>query len=209
MTAFNRDEVQGDVVVGLLKQVECFVFIRIGDSDKFLETLAENARRLITSTAKAQQQRKDAEGFKKSNNGALVKMTAVNIAFSAKGLEALGVDQQGLDTETFGQGQEKHAVDSLGDLGDGTNPLTWEALFKGKKIHAVWIVTGDSQRSVDTKIEEIVRKFHGSFVELGREYGKVRKGKDEKGRSLEHREHFGEQFELTIRVRVETHALLG
>ena len=192
MTAFDRDEVQGDIVVGLLKQVECFVFIRIADRGQFLQALAENARRLITSTAKAQQQRQEASDFKKSNDGALLKMTAVNIAFSAKGLETLHVNQQGLDTAKFGQGQEKHAVETLGDLGEGVNPLTWEPLFKGNKIHAVWIVTGDSQMSVDHKIEEIVRKFHGSFIELGREYGKVRKAGDGRENPLEHREHFGE-----------------
>ena len=198
MTAFDAKEVQGDVVVGLLKQVECFLFVRITDKDGFLQVLADNARHLITSTAKAQAQRDKAKKFKGENNGAHMEMTAVNIAFSAKGLKALRVDQEGLDTEVFGKGQEKHAVAALGDLGDGANPLSWEPLFKGKKIDAVWIVTGSDQGSVDAKIKEIVRLFHGSFAELGREYGKVRKAGNGKENPLERREHFGKNCELIV-----------
>ncbi|KIK61172.1 hypothetical protein GYMLUDRAFT_261090 [Collybiopsis luxurians FD-317 M1] len=104
--------------------------------------------------------------------------TIVNIAFSQKGLNALGI-QDNLNDADFTNGQLSNAA----FLGDQTS--NWEPAFASNNVHGVFLIESDTIDSVNAKLSQIQTISNGSISEVYRIQGQARPG-DEQGH-----EHFG------------------
>ncbi|QRV90386.1 peroxidase family 2 domain protein [Ceratobasidium sp. AG-Ba] len=143
------ENVQGDVLMGLPKRKEQFVFFTI-----------ENA-------------------------GCLIPLPFLNIAFSQKGLTALGITDD-LGDEAFANGQLADAK-FLGDDGVEVNGVfepKWEAAFKDR-IDGVLIAAGESWKTVNYVVKAAVDTL-GSSILVGYSLKGAARPGDEKGH-----EHFG------------------
>ncbi|CCO35465.1 Peroxidase 2 Short=MsP2 [Rhizoctonia solani AG-1 IB] len=151
--------VQGDVILGFPKKKEEFVFFVIRDAAKFKRSLATLK---VTTTADVVKARKDIEETK-SKEGGLLSLAFLNIAFSKKGLDALGITED-LGDQPFALGQFKDAKD-LGDDGvtdaQGFHPL-WEKAFESR-VDGVFVIAGESWLSVTAKIVEVLGTFASSI----------------------------------------------
>ncbi|KDN45326.1 hypothetical protein RSAG8_04913, partial [Rhizoctonia solani AG-8 WAC10335] len=174
--------VQGDIILGFPKKKEEFIFFVIQDAAKFKEALS-NLK--VTTTADVIEARKTIQEKKSQQSGGLVPLAFLNIAFSKKGLDALGITDD-LGDEPFAQGQLDDAKD-LGDDGvteaDGFHP-SWETAFK-HRVDGVFVIAGESWASVNAKTLEVLVAFTSSLRVVYRLKGSVRPG-NQKGH-----EHFG------------------
>src|SRR5947209_3170510 len=140
---FPTDDIQGDVLVGLLKKVETFVFFRVTDGGlfaAFMKTLE------ITSMQDCLDQRAAVAANKTAGSTALVSTPGLNVAFSHDGLQAVGVN--GADGSTqFAAGMAA----SAGDLGD-PDPATWSLLGPNQPVDGVFVVTGATEDEVNDTI---------------------------------------------------------
>ncbi|PVH96478.1 peroxidase TAP [Periconia macrospinosa] len=196
VTPFSLANVQGDVLFGLPKQTEKFMFFRIDEVDGFrtnltnlipLITTAEQTKGNISEIrqTKARIGISTLEGDGETVHPAVVTVSGVNIAFSAKGLSKIGL------TETIGdslfQSGQRADAEGLGDEGTGTGSSyqpKWDADFL-QEIHGVALITGDSHETVDEKLKSVKDLLSGSIKELHTITGDVRPD-DQKGH-----EHFG------------------
>ncbi|KAF2642480.1 Dyp-type peroxidase [Massarina eburnea CBS 473.64] len=189
--------VQGDILFGLPKQTESFFFFQINQADAFQTSLA-NLVPLITT---AEQTKGNIETIRtfKINNSILptqgdgetvhpdvVSVNGVNIAFSAKGLQKLNINPDGLNESLFTRGM-RNGSEQLGDLGNGTGSNfvpKWEDVFLGE-IHGVVLVAGNNRSTVSDRLADVKDIFKDSVKEISTVIGDVRPD-DQQGH-----EHFG------------------
>lgn len=135
------DDIQADILVGLIKQHEHLMFFKIIDPQAFKRFLHSAHLTSVTETV-AQQDLIDAA--RKSDPSILLPTPGLNIAFTYSGLVRLGF--AGLDTEalsTFGAGM--HGSQAI--LSDPP-ASTWSVLRPSDDLHGVFIVTGASHAEV-------------------------------------------------------------
>ncbi|KAK7437277.1 dye-decolorizing heme-containing peroxidase [Stygiomarasmius scandens] len=163
----NLNDIQGDVLIGMRKKKELFFFFSIKDAAKFKSKLGSDIHSLITNTNQI---------LPGSKN---IPHTAVNIAFSKTGLDALNITDN-LQDDNFNIGQFKNATD-LGDAGTGN----WVPAFKGTNIHGVFLLAANRTQFIDSKLADIQQILGDSITENYRLSGAARPGNEEG------HEHFG------------------
>ncbi|KAL1597921.1 hypothetical protein SLS60_008409 [Paraconiothyrium brasiliense] len=210
---FKLSNVQGDILVGLSKKTEVFFFFQITNAGAFKSQL-KNVVPLITTADKATGEKEAIRAFKAEKqvringvngssgtnelgeitaNPPLLSVVGVNIAFSQKGLTALGVTDD-LKDPLFAAGQKADAFDladkGTGDTKDGFKP-DWDDAFLQEKqeIHGVILVAGDSFETVDGKLDEVKGLLStdgtSSIAQVATLAGDVRPGE------FKGHEHFG------------------
>ncbi|KAI0451629.1 hypothetical protein F5B21DRAFT_378645 [Xylaria acuta] len=184
----DLNNVQGDILEGLGKKNQSFFFFRVkaGQASGFRNDLRSFIP-LITTTTEAKKfhhtiNEGKKEAAKHGKPFPLIENSGVNIAFSKKGLVALGITDNIGDTFF-----EKGMFADAGDLGD--NLADWDANFK-EDIHGVITVTANSkvvlERTLD-HIKKIFRVGHKDVTieEVTRLVGQTRPGAEDG------HEHFG------------------
>ncbi|KAF7541624.1 dyp-type peroxidase [Neopestalotiopsis clavispora] len=159
----DLSHIQGDIVVGMAKKMENFVFFNItkeGRKDKaksFREHLA-SFRPRITTAEQAQEFRELVDRTKERGRQP---NKALNIAFSAKGLKLLGIEPKDIKDEPFNNGQ----LASAKDLGDDVTK--WDPMFKDTSntfeaqdgIHGVIIVVASDKDKLQEAMNDINTDF--------------------------------------------------
>ncbi|GAP93476.1 hypothetical protein SAMD00023353_13300010 [Rosellinia necatrix] len=184
----DLSNVQGDILEGLGKRNQSFFFFRIraGHASHFREDLRSFIP-LITSTTDAKkfhQSIKEAkrEAAKQRKPCSLIENSAVNLSFSQKGLDALGISDDIGDT-VYKNGMLSDAANLKDDLAD------WDSKFK-QEIHGVFLVTANCKAVLEETGDRIKRIFrvgqkNAAIDEVIRLSGNTRPG-------AEHgHEHFG------------------
>ncbi|KAF5319216.1 hypothetical protein D9619_008724 [Psilocybe cf. subviscida] len=185
--------IQGDILSGLPKKTQLYVFFDITDVARFRKDLNKFIP-LVKTVAGVLEDRKAIDDHKKKKLPGLLTLSGVNISFSHQGFVKLGIDDTGLAAggaqDPFVVGQKKDAITNLGDPAnkDGTLP-DWDPAFL-KDIHGVFLISGDSILTLEKKKLEIALIFgvgtpQTSIKEIITIRGDVRPG-DESGH-----EHFG------------------
>lgn len=179
------DEIQGDVLVGLQKKAEIFVFFTIQEVARF-RTGLKAAMGHITFL------RQTAE-YEIADPGTPGKKLVVkaNIAFSHTGLAKVGFsDTAGVDP-SFVAGAKANAA-SLGDR-PGTD---WLPEYKNESFHGVLLVAAwdkiprHALTLARAEVDRIKHAFGASILEAHREENKVRESKIG-GKPQSGHEHFG------------------
>ncbi|KZV99447.1 fungal peroxidase [Exidia glandulosa HHB12029] len=137
------DEVQGDIVVGMLKPQQVFYFFSIADATTFKSHLASDIAPIVTTARQMLDRTKEP-------------LVLLNMAFSATGLQALGVSDD-LGDFVFPAGQFAGAV-GLGDTLDN-----WKDEFKGTGIHGVVLLASDTKDLINEQIKFIETAFGASI----------------------------------------------
>ncbi|KAF8518401.1 fungal peroxidase [Hysterangium stoloniferum] len=163
--SLNLDNIQGDILIGMKKNKERFIFFSINNAKSFKKSLKVLAL-AITSTTQLLDVNKQPQAM-------------VNIAFSQTGLNALNITDS-LGDPAFAGGMFTDAA-FLGDPGTSN----WVSAFAGTSIHGVFLLASDSTDLIDIEIASIKVLFGSSITQQYSLAGQVRPG-DQLGH-----EHFG------------------
>ncbi|OBZ72595.1 Dye-decolorizing peroxidase msp1 [Grifola frondosa] len=187
--------VQGDILVGLPKKTQTYVFFQIDDNVSAFRTQLSKLVPLITSTSQvlndhAQILANKQAAAEKGRKPTLLTLAGINIAFSHTGLVKMGITDE-IGDSAFDEGQLADAQD-LGDKGTPTSTgfvPDWIPAFKNP-VHGVILISGDCHATVQAtliKVEQIfnVGAHNATLHEVLRLVGDVRPGA-ENGH-----EHFG------------------
>jgi deferrochelatase/peroxidase EfeB len=142
------------------KDKELFFFFNITDVAGFKSHLADDLFPLITSATQ-------------SLNNTNTNTTLINIAFSQKGFDVLGIPSSDLDDSLFSRGQANQAT----ALNDGNGTAGWQDEFKpGNGMHGVILIASDDVDAVNNQASSLVTTFDNSIVEVYRLLGRARPG---------------------------------
>lgn len=189
-TSIDVDDVQGDVLVGLQKNSQTFMFFQINDVATFKTVLrADIARRLtMTRLVVAREfQVRDAKfrsGPVAAGKPAPLPLVGVNVGFTSAGIKKL-VPDANLGDASFAAGASTQAK-GLGDPVDGNGNLTtWLAPYTSGAIDGVLSVTGGDDDAVANEVTVI----HG-LLDPVVTFGPIEQGAVRPGEFRGH-EHFG------------------
>ncbi len=179
----DLDDIQGDVLEGLQKNAECFVFFKIVSpallKDRMrLRLLGQvTSARVVRETETAIARRRAQSG-----RGAMTPVQGLNIGFTRTGIAALtGDDLPPLDA-AFDRGTNHPRT--LEDLNDPA-PSTWLKKFTSQRIDGLLLVTGIDKLSVERRAGDLLQGLGGAVEAVYSEIGSLRPGRWRK------HEHFG------------------
>ncbi|KAI1110097.1 hypothetical protein F5Y14DRAFT_430250 [Nemania sp. NC0429] len=151
------DNVQGDILEGLGKKNESFLFFRIkaGKASAFRHDLRSFIP-LVTTTSEAKDfhhkiKEHKKEAAKHGRPRPMIENSGVNIGFSQKGLDALGITDD-IGDDGFKNGMLADAADLQDDLAD------WDHNFK-KEIHGVIVATANNENVLERTFNDIKKIF--------------------------------------------------
>ncbi|PSR77990.1 hypothetical protein PHLCEN_2v7617 [Hermanssonia centrifuga] len=164
-TFLPLQNIQGDIFVGMKKQLETFYFFHINDATSF-KTALKSYVPTITSTATL------------LSPASSQPLAFVNIAFSSSGLKELGITDN-LGDQQFSSGMYADAT----NLGDSLS--NWKSTYAGTDIHGVFLMGTDQTSYITSYLSDIESTFGSSITQLDRIDAAARPG-SEAGH-----EHFG------------------
>lgn len=179
---FPTDDIQGDILVGLLKNHEHLIFFEVTDPSEF-KAFLQNLE--ITSAQECLDKRSAIAANKASGIETIIPTPGLNIAFTYQGLQALNAPDLPPPADpkikTFHDGMAASRA-KLNDP-DSTN---WKILKPSDKLHGVFIVTGASHSEVVDVIDlRLVPSASNGWKRVHQEVGQVRPN------PVRGHEHFG------------------
>ncbi len=184
----DLDQIQGDVLIGLQKLAEQFLFFQITDVAGFQTALRKHIAPRITTTRTVQEREFHLRDHKDQGNTAPLPNIGVNLAFTAGGIGKLipaTNNGQTLGDNSFATGAKGQAK-SLGDPVDAAgNPTTWVPQFLNASIDGVFLITGGTDADVNAEANKLLGILGATVAVSFQQNGDVRPGL-EKGH-----EHFG------------------
>jgi Dyp-type peroxidase family len=175
------DDIQGDILIGLQKKIECFLFFEIKNVIAFNDLFSRMLLGQVTPSTETLQNEAVLAHHKRRH---LLPIVGLNIGFTAEGLRCLGVDTSAMDP-AFHAGAMVRAKD-LNDPTDAIGkPRTWKTEFVDDMIHAALLITGPSAHLVNSHADRAIATLGHSIAVIYRENGHVRPGRQDG------HEHFG------------------
>jgi Dyp-type peroxidase family len=181
-------EIQGDILVGLQKDEEIFIFFKILNADKFKNILHSKIIDRITTTEAALARELQVKAYRKDGHRQRLSLIGINLGFTHAGLVVLmGADKCKDMDPSFMAGAAASAA-GLGDPVDKAGKPVWKPDYARDTIHGVLLVTGPKGEDgkpgpTDATANELVGLFGKAIAEVDRETGTTR---PERGH-----EHFG------------------
>lgn len=178
----DLDEIQGDILHGLQKDAEAFLFFKIINAGLFKRSIQQRVAQRLTSTREVEHRasiirRRQQQGFK-----AREAFPGLNLGFTRDGLNRLiGARRPGLDP-SFEKGANH--PDILASLHDPPQSM-WLSKFVLDRIDGAFLVTGPGQASAKFHADELLRSFGTSIKIVYSETGQTRPA------AARGHEHFG------------------
>jgi Dyp-type peroxidase family len=180
--ALQLDEIQGDALIGLQKNVELFLFFRISDVGFFKSVIrAQVAARLTTARHALERDHILSEGQRlhQRRNHA---WRGLNLGFTCHGMDQLlGSDRAPFEAAFERGADHPRTVSALND----PPPESWLKEFVADRIDGVFLIAGPDRRFVESHANHLRAMLGTSIKPVYSAIGEVRPGK-QRGQ-----EHFG------------------
>lgn len=169
---FPTDEIQGDILVGLVKKTEHLIFFRIDDAAAFkvfLKTLHITSMQDCLDLQALIASRK-AAGFDR-----LVPAPGLNVAFTAGGMTTLGVPDFAGATVDADLKAFEDGMAARGAILADPPAAQWTILKDTTSLHGVFILTGSTRAEITNLVSSRLAPFSGNgWSLLHEEIGLVR-----------------------------------
>jgi Dyp-type peroxidase family len=175
-------DIQGDVLEGLQKNAENFVFFKIVNSIYFKTLVKQYVLSRITSAQQVDDREMIIQRRKKFGQARSDRFPGLNLGFSHSGLtQLIGTARPKLDP-SFEKGADHN--DTIKSLNDPPSSA-WIKKFLSDRVDGVFLITGSDQSSMTFHSDELVRFLGGSIKVIYSEMGNARPG------AQRGHEHFG------------------
>ena len=178
----DLDDIQGDVAIGLHKDVEDFVFFKIRDAPALKRALRRDIIGRITSVRQARERDTWIDRHKDAGRRSRLPLFGLNLGLTKDGLTQLLGPRRPTCDPSFERGAD-HA-DTIRALGDPER-TAWLKPFGSDRIDGVFMITGHDRELVAFHRARLLGLLGGSIKVVYSELGEVRPGSQRK------HEHFG------------------
>lgn len=190
----DLDDIQGDVLIGLQKNAQRFVFFTIDDPTVFKRALRDIILPKVTSCADAHRREDELRDLKAARVGLpaeggrrpLIEMCGLNVAFTIHGLQKLLPPEKVAPLPAVFTRAASEVATTCGDPLDA-NGMFWDPGFPRDGIDGVLNFAGSSRETVDEDWAAMKRQLRGVVTEVW-EDGAVGDVRPDHQRG---REHFG------------------
>ena len=177
------DEIQGDVLIGLPKKAQVFVFFTIKDKAAFKTAFSKSLLGEVTTTRQVQEQMAQIAAAKHAGNPALLPIFGFNVGFTNAGIALLTGGTAGMDA-SFAAGAKQQALKpslffgiGLNDPQDAAGHLsTWKPEYLADDLHGVMMFTAPQPGAAGKRADDALADLGAAVAEVRREVGTVRPG---------------------------------
>ena len=185
--ALELHDIQGDVLIGLPKKFQVFLFFTIENSALFKTRFRDSLLNRVTTTEQVQTQMSQIAASKRAGHTDLLPIFGFNIAFTSPGVTLLTGSSAGMDS-SFVAGAKQQALNpqpvaavpgvGINDPRDEAGHLTtWKPEYvDDARIHGVMMFTGPQSAPVLAHVQDALNALAPSIAEVRREIGQVRPG---------------------------------
>jgi Dyp-type peroxidase family len=178
----DLNEIQGDLLIGMQKNAETFLFFKIVNAPLFQTILRQYVITRIVNAQQVNQREMVIENQHRLSRNHAESFQAINLGLTKDGLDQLlGAGRPPLETAFERGAADPATISALHD----PPPSTWRPAFISDRIDGVFLVAARSRSAAAYHANELLRCLGGSVKVLYSEMGQVRPGK-ERGH-----EHFG------------------
>jgi len=177
----DLDEIQGDVLIGLQKHAELFLFFRITDVRRFKILVRRAVIGQLTSTRQALQRERIAEQQARFDGRPKQAWLGLNLGFTTDGMTQLSGPNRARLDRSFELGAD-HA-ETIAALNDPPK-VHWRPEFS-ERIDGVFLIAGPDPQFVDYYGKRVSDQLGGTIKLVYSQIGQVRPG------SQRGNEHFG------------------
>jgi Dyp-type peroxidase family len=181
LPSLGLGDIQGDVLIGLQKNAECFVFFKIINPGSFKRLVTQHVIWRITSAWQAhhQEQRLSRSSNYQKSPAILI---GLNLGFTSDGLtQLLGAGRPQLEPSFERGADAREAIERLHD----PPPSAWLRAFRSDRIDGVFLVTAPREGLANYHRAELLRLLGASIKVVYSEMGSTRPG------AFRGFEHFG------------------
>jgi Dyp-type peroxidase family len=169
----DLNDIQGDVLHGLQKDAEAFVFFRIVNAATFKRLINRFSLQHITSTQHVQHQQLIIQRYQQLGRKTREIFHGLNLGFTKDGLNQLiGSQRPGLDP-SFEKGAD--SPDTIAKLHDPPKSR-WLPKFVSDRLDGVFLVTGPNKRLVSFYTNKLLRLLGTAIKVVYSEIGNTRPG---------------------------------
>jgi len=165
-------DIQGDILIGLQKHAESFVFFKIVDPSLFKRLVKLHVVRRITSAWQANhwEQLLARRSYYGGSAGPFI---GLNLGFTRDGLtQILGAGRPRLDPSFERGAEDRVTTESLND----PPASAWLKAFRSDRIDGVFLVTGPREALVNFHRDELLRLLGSAVTVVYCEMGTTRPG---------------------------------
>jgi len=178
----DLDDIQGDVVIGMQKDVENFIFFNITNKVAFKALVKRHVVGRITSAQRVNQQELMIERRKKLGRKTRERFRGLNLGFTKDGLtQLIGPGRPQLDPAFERGANDQKTIESLND----PPRSAWAREFVSDRIDGIFLVSGRDRTSTMLDCSMLLVLLGASVKVVSSEVGNTRPGA-ERGH-----EHFG------------------
>ena len=173
--ALDLHEIQGDVLIGLQKNFERFIFFKIAEVAAFKSALRKRIAHRVTSTLTVKAREFELRDHKTNGRKDPLPLVGLNLGFTNTGIKKLLANAD-LGDASFENGAAAQAP-TLSDALDATGKLVnWKPEFLSNNIDGVLLVTGGTQAAVDGEATHVLGILGASTTVIFDETGQARPG---------------------------------
>jgi len=171
--SLDLSDIQGDVLIGLQKDAESFVFFKIRDALSFKRLLKQHVLRRVTSARQTKERAFVIRQRRPLGERPLGALQGLNLGFTKDGMTQLLGSERPLLDPSFERGANHQAtIDMLHDP-----PISaWLREFVSDRIDGVFLVTGANKALVTSLSNELLRLLGTSIKVTYSEIGTTRPG---------------------------------
>jgi Dyp-type peroxidase family len=152
------DDIQADILIGLQKDAETFLFFVIDDVASFQAALALATSLGLVTSARTGKDREDQIALlKAAGNRVRLPMPGMNIGFTHRGIGTLLGDAHYADGMAIDASFVAGAKTQASVLGDDST--LWPQVFQEESIDGVMLITGESETEVQNHTSAILSLF--------------------------------------------------
>jgi len=178
----DLEEIQGDVLVGLPKRAENFIFFKITHPALCMKSMKQNGLFRVTSAQRVNNQKVILQRRKKLGQRTIEPFWGLNVGFTKNGMtELIGAERLTLDPSFKRGADHRDTIEMLND----PPCSSWVGNFLSDRIDGVFLITGPDRSLVMSYSNELLRSLGASIKVVYSEMGDTRPG------SAHGHEHFG------------------
>jgi Dyp-type peroxidase family len=175
-------DIQGDVLIGLQKQAELFLFFKFIDTAGFKTLLRQYVTGEVTSAQRARERERLIYDRQRMNEPQTEAWLGLNLGFTRHGMaQLLGSGRPSMEP-AFERGAD--GAETIASLHDPL-PERWLGEFRSDRIDGVLLIAGPNEYSVTSRGNSLRQRLGSAIKTVYSEMGTVRPGRDRR------REHFG------------------
>ena len=178
----EMDDIQGDILEGLQKNAEMFLFYKITNTAAFRQLIKERGIGRITNVRRVRDQDLIIKRHQTLRTGWRESFSGLNMGFTKDGLtQLIGAGRPKLDPAFERGADHPETIRTLHD----PPKLDWLQNFTSDRIDGILLVTGADLSSVTFQSNELLSPLSGSIKVVYSEIGYTRPG------AARGHEHFG------------------